>query len=69
MCIAFCTLVILYTVHTLCILYVYDLFHILLSVLQTYGSIVCVCIYVFLYVYMNMLYTVTVIDVTVANCQ
>jgi hypothetical protein len=51
MCIAFHTLVILYTVHTLYILYVYDLFHILLSVSQTYGSIVCVyvCMYVCIY--------------------
>jgi len=47
--------------------YVYDLFHILLSISQTYGSIMCV--YVCMYVYMNMLYTVTVIDVTAASCH
>jgi hypothetical protein len=41
MFIVFCTLIILYTLLTLCISYVYDLFHILLSFWQTYGSMEC----------------------------
>jgi hypothetical protein len=53
MCIAFHTVVILYTVHTLCILYVYDLFYILLSVAQTYGSI----IYIYLCIYEHAVYS------------
>jgi hypothetical protein len=51
MCIAFHALVILYTVHTLSILYVYDLFHILLSVSQTYGSAVCMYVRMYVCVY------------------
>jgi len=41
-----CTIIFLYTKRTLYIMYLYDLFHILLSFLQTYGSRECVYIYV-----------------------
>jgi len=37
MCIVFCTVIILYTVHALCILYVHNVLHILLSFLETMG--------------------------------
>ena len=49
MCIVFCTIIILYAVHALYILYVHNVLHILLSPLRTMGPW-NVCMYVFMYV-------------------